>query len=352
VVLTSEGTLLTRRALITGVTGQDGHYLAEHLLVNGYEVWGMVRGQANPRVAALRRLLPDLRIVNGDLLDQGNLTGVVARVQPDEVYNLAAVSFVPLSWQQPDITNQVTGTGVLRMLEAIRAVGAPSGTPSEVGQIRFYQASSSEMFGNAGQVPQNEDTPFRPCSPYGAAKAYGHFITTNYREFYGMHAVSGIMFNHESPRRGAEFVTRKISLAVARIKLGQASELRLGNLNARRDWGFAGDYVQAMRLMVAQHVADDYVIGTGRTHSVRELVELAFTTVGLDWRNHVVVDPALSRRAEVHILCADAARAKKKLGWQPVVSFEELVAMMVEADLALLSSPPSRDDVPVSYQHW
>jgi GDPmannose 4,6-dehydratase len=334
------------------VTGQDGFYLAEHLLTHGYQVWGMVRGQANPRVAALRRLLPDLRIVHGDLLDHGNLTGVVASVQPDEVYNLAAVSFVPLTWQQPDITIQVTGMGVLRMLEAVRTVGALSGSRSPAGQIRFYQASSSEMFGNAEQMPQNEDTPFRPCSPYGAAKVYGHHVIQNYREFYGMHAVSGILFNHESPRRGAEFVSRKISLGVARIKLGQASELRLGNLDARRDWGFARDYVQAMRLMVAQDIADNYVIGTGRTHSVRELAELAFATVGLDWRDHVVVDPALSRRAEVDVLCADAAKARKKLGWQPLASFEELVVMMVEADLALLSGPPARDDVPLSSQQW
>lgn len=312
----------------------------------------MVRGQANPRVAALRRLLPDLRVVHGDLLDQGSLIGVVAHVQPDEVYNLAAVSYVPLSWQQPDLTSQVTGTGVLRMLEAIRTVGAPSGSRSTAGQIRFYQASSSEMFGNVQQAPQNEDTPFHPRSPYGVAKAYGHFITQNYRESYNMHAVSGIMFNHESPRRGAEFVTRKVSLGVARIKLGQASELRLGNLDARRDWGFARDYVHAMRLMVAQDVGDNYVIGTGRTHSVRELVALAFAMVRLDWRDHVVVDPALNRRAEVDVLCADATKAREQLGWQPVVSFEELVTMMIEADLALLSSPPSRDDVPVSSQYW
>jgi GDPmannose 4,6-dehydratase len=343
---------LTRSALITGATGQDGFYLAEHLLGRGYEVWAMVRGQANPRVAALRRLLPDLQVVHGDLLDPASLIAALAQARPDEVYNLAAVSYVPLSWQQPELTTGVTGTGVLRVLEAIRTVGALSPSRSAQGQMRFYQASSSEMFGNAQQVPQNEDTPFHPRSPYGVAKAYGHFITQNYRESYGMHAVSGILFNHESPRRGAEFVTRKVSLGVARIKLGQADKLRLGNLAARRDWGFARDYVEAMRLMLDHEVPDTYVIGTGRTHSVGDLVELAFRLVGLDWHDHVVVDPALSRRAEVDVLCADAGKARERLGWQPRVSFEELVALMVEADLALLSGPPSRDDVPVSSQHW
>ena len=347
-----EGTPLTRRALITGVTGQDGFYLAEHLLAHGREVWGLVRGHANPRVAALRRLLPDVRIVHGDLLDQGSLVAAVSQVQPDEVYNLGAVSFVPLSWQQPELTTQVTGTGVLRMLEAIRTVSALSMSRSSTGQIRFYQASSSEMFGNTRQVPQNEETPFHPRSPYGVSKAYGHFVTQNYRESYDMFAVSGIMFNHESPRRGAEFVTRKVSLGVARIKLGKASKLRLGNLHARRDWGYARDYVEAMRLMIEQDVADTYVIGTGRSYSVRDLVELAFSAAALNWRDHVVIDPSLNRRAEVDVLCADATKAQEKLGWEPTVSFERLISMMVEADLKILSGPPSRDDVPVSAQSW
>lgn len=309
----------------------------------------MVRGQANPKDPALRRAFPDLRIIHGDLVDQGSLVNVVAQVQPDEIYNLGAVSYVPLSWQQPELTSQVTGTGVLRLLDAIRVVGALSGSRSTTGQIRFYQASSSEMFGNVEQVPQNEDTPFHPRSPYGVAKAYGHFITQNYRESYGMYAVSGILFNHESPRRGTEFVTRKVSAGVARIKLGQASELRLGNLDARRDWGFAGDYVEAMRLMLGQEVADNYVIGTGRTHTVRELVELAFATAGLDWHDYVVIDPALTRRAEVDVLCADPSRAMTKLGWRPTVSFEDLVVMMVEADLSWLSSPRAHTDLAVSF---
>ncbi|MCO6010623.1 GDP-mannose 4,6-dehydratase [Actinoallomurus purpureus] len=344
---------MTTRALITGITGQDGSYLAEHLLDQGYEVWGLVRGQANPHVSRLRKHIGDVRLVYGDLLDQGSLISAVEKVRPDEVYNLGAISFVPMSWQQAEITAEVTGMGVLRMLEAIRVVSGISGsrTPGG-GQIRFYQASSSEMFGQVRETPQNERTPFHPRSPYGVAKTYGHFITQNYRESYGMFAVSGILFNHESPRRGSEFVTRKISLGVARIKLGLAHELRLGNLEARRDWGYAGDYVQAMRLMLAQDTPEDYVIGTGRTQAVRELVELAFSTAGLDWRDHVVADPELTRPAEVDLLCGDPKKARDQLGWEPGVSFEELVAMMVESDLVLLSRSDRPEDEPLSFDHW
>jgi len=344
---------LATRALITGITGQDGSYLAEHLLEQGYEVWGLVRGQANPHVSRLRKHIGDVRLVYGDLLDQGSLISAVEKVRPDEVYNLGAISFVPMSWQQAEITAEVTGMGVLRMLEAIRVVSGISGarTPGG-GQIRFYQASSSEMFGQVRETPQNERTPFHPRSPYGVAKTYGHFITQNYRESYGMFAVSGILFNHESPRRGAEFVTRKISLGVARIKLGLATELRLGNLEARRDWGYAGDYVRAMRLMLARETPEDYVIGTGRTQSVRDLVELAFSTAGLDWRDHVVADPGLTRPAEVDLLCGDPKKARDQLGWEPTVSFEELVARMVESDLALLSRSDRPEDEPLSFDHW
>ncbi|MFD0887273.1 GDP-mannose 4,6-dehydratase [Streptosporangium algeriense] len=330
---------MARRALITGITGQDGSYLAECLLDRGYEVWGLVRGQANPRVSRVRRLLRDVRLVRGDLLDQGSLISAVEKVQPDEVYNLGAISFVPMSWEQAELTGEVTGMGVLRMLEAIRVCSGVSSsrTPAESGQIRFYQASSSEMFGQVRETPQTEITPFHPRSPYGVAKAYGHFLTQNYRESYGMFAVSGILFNHESPRRGAEFVTRKVSLGAARIKLGLEDRLRLGNLEARRDWGYAGDYVRAMHLMLQADRPEDYVIGTGRTHTVRELVEAAFAAVGLDWERHVVTDRSLHRPAEVDLLCADPKKAREQLGWEPSVSFEELVAMMVESDLKLLS---------------
>jgi GDPmannose 4,6-dehydratase len=332
---------LARRALITGITGQDGSYLAEHLLEQGYEVWGLARGQANPRVSRMRKLLADVRVVRGDLLDQGSLISAVERVQPDEVYNLGAISFVPMSWEQAELTAEVTGMGVLRMLEAIRVCsgvsrGGSAGAPA--GQIRFYQASSSEMFGQVSETPQNERTAFHPRSPYGVAKAYGHFLTQNYRESYGMFAVSGILFNHESPRRGAEFVTRKVSLGVARIKLGLATELRLGNLEARRDWGFAGDYVKAMHLMLQTANPEDYVIGTGRMKSVRELVEAAFGAAGLDWERYVVTDQALHRPAEVDLLCADPKKARAQLGWEPRVSFDELIALMVESDLRLLSN--------------
>jgi GDPmannose 4,6-dehydratase len=331
---------LARRALITGITGQDGSYLAEHLLSQGYEVWGLARGQANPRVSRMRKLLADVQVVRGDLLDQGSLISAVEKVQPDEVYNLGAISFVPMSWEQAELTAEVTGMGVLRMLEAIRVCSGVSrgGASSSSGQIRFYQASSSEMFGQVSETPQNELTAFHPRSPYGVAKAYGHFLTQNYRESYGMYAVSGILFNHESPRRGAEFVTRKVSLGVARIKLGQATDLRLGNLEARRDWGFAGDYVQAMHLMLQAGTPDDYVIGTGRMKSVRELVSAAFAAAGLDWEQYVVTDQALHRPAEVDLLCADPKKARTQLGWEPTMSFDELVAGMVESDLRLLSN--------------
>ncbi|WP_169947356.1 GDP-mannose 4,6-dehydratase [Microbispora sp. H11081] len=337
---------MARRALITGITGQDGSYLAEHLLSEGYEVWGLVRGQANPRVPRVRRLLQDVRLVRGDLLDQGSLISAVEKAQPDEVYNLGAISFVPMSWEQAELTGEVTGMGVLRVLEAIRVCsGITASRGSATGQIRFYQASSSEMFGQVRETPQTERTPFHPRSPYGVAKAYGHFLTQNYRESYGMFAVSGILFNHESPRRGAEFVTRKVSLGVARIKLGMAAELRLGNLGARRDWGFAGDFVRAMHMMLSAAEPEDYVIGTGRTHSVRELVEAAFAAADLDWERYVVCDAALHRPAEVDLLCADPKKARTQLGWEPTVSFEELVAMMVEADLRLLADGGDPDGV-------
>ena len=286
----------------------------------------------------VREILGDVRLVRGDLLDQGSLISAVERVQPDEVYNLAAISYVPMSWQQAELTGEVTGLGVLRVLEAIRVCSGINGSRSPGhGQIRFYQASSSEMFGKVRESPQTEQTPFHPRSPYGVAKAYGHHLTQNYRESYGMFAVSGILFNHESPRRGSEFVTRKVSLGVAKIKLGYEKQLRLGNLGASRDWGFAGDYVRAMYLMLRREEPTDYVVGTGVTHSVGELVELAFGVVGLDWRDHVVTDAAFIRPAEVDQLCANPAKAASELGWEPGIGFEELVAMMVEADLKLLT---------------
>ncbi|MGH3326862.1 MAG: GDP-mannose 4,6-dehydratase [Streptomycetales bacterium] len=329
-----------RRALITGITGQDGRYLAEHLLEQGYEVWGLVRGQANPRVALLRQRLGDVCLVQGDLLDQRSLINAVERTRPDEVYNLGAISYVPLSWEQAEVTAEVTGMGVLRMLEAIRVISDINVSgPAPRGQIRFYQASSSEMFGKVSDATQNEETPFHPRSPYGVAKAYGHYITQNYRESYGMFAVSGILFNHESPRRGPEFVTRKVTLAAARIRLGMQRELRLGNLEARRDWGYAGDYVRAMHLMVGQDTPEDYVVGTGQMYSVRDLVEYAFEAAGLDWRGYVVSDPELTRPAEVNLLCADAKKAREELRWEPTMSFRELITTMVESDLVMLSGP-------------
>jgi GDPmannose 4,6-dehydratase len=325
---------MTKTALITGITGQDGSYLAEHLLSEGYEVWGLVRGQASPSVRGSGQLTREIRLVRGDLLDQGSLIAAVERVQPDEVYNLGAISYVPMSWQQAELTSEVTGVGVLRMLEAIRTCsGISSSRAAGRGQIRFYQASSSEMFGMTSESLQNEQTPFHPRSPYGVAKVYGHFLTQNYRESYGMFAVSGILFNHESPRRGEEFVTRKVSLGVARIRHGLERQLRLGTLSVRRDWGFAGDYVRAMHMMMTRDDPEDFVVGTGVTHSVADLVELAFSIAGLDWREHVTSEAAFTRPAEVNQLCADPAKAAERLGWKPKTSFAELIAMMVESDL-------------------
>jgi len=321
-------------ALITGITGQDGFYLAEYLLSLGYDVYGMIRGQANPKRPLVEEALPNVRIMDGDLLDQASLIAMVQNVQPDEVYNLAAISFVPLSWNQPELTGEITGLGVLRLLEAIRLVSGVSPSRSQSGRgIKFYQASSSEMFGKVRQTPQNEQTPFYPRSPYGVAKVYGHYLTVNYRESYGIFACSGILFNHESPRRGPEFSTRKISQAAVRIKLGRQKELVLGNLDSRRDWGYAGDYVRAMHLMLQQPEPDDYVVGTGRSHAVRDFVELAFQHVGLPWEEYIRSDPQFMRPAEVDYLLADATKAREKLAWEPTVSFEELVRMMVEADL-------------------
>ena len=321
------------KALITGVTGQDGSYLAEFLLEKGYDVVGMVRRTSHDSYERIEHLLDRMEIVAADLLDQHSLTVVLQETRPDEVYNLAAQSFVPTSWTQPVLTGEFTALGVTRILEAIRLVRPDA---------RFYQASSSEMFGKVSETPQRETTPFYPRSPYGVAKVYGHWITVNYRESYDLFAVSGILFNHESPRRGIEFVTRKVTDGVARIKLGLAGELRLGNLDSRRDWGFAGDYVEAMWLMLQQPQARDYVIGTGETHSVRELVELAFGHVGLDYRKHVVSDPRFHRPAEVDLLLADPTKARTELGWKPKVSFPELVAMMVDADLKRLSAAARR----------
>ena len=314
-------------ALITGVTGQDGSYLAELLIDKGYDVTGVVRRTSHHSYERIDHLLDRMRIVPADLLDQHSLTMVVQEARPDEVYNLAAQSYVPTSWSQPVLTGEYTALGVTRMLEAIRLVHPAA---------RFYQASSSEMFGRVAESPQSETTPFYPRSPYGVAKVYGHWITVNYRESYGMYAVSGILFNHESPRRGIEFVTRKVTDAVARIKLGLASELRLGNLDARRDWGFAGDYVDAMWRMLQPAQPRDYVIGTGRTHSVQQLCEVAFAHAGLEWREHVVQDPRFMRPAEVDLLLADPSRARDELGWTPTVDFAGLIGMMVDADLARL----------------
>ena len=320
-----------RRALITGITGQDGSYLAELLLGEGYEVFGMVRRSSTENFERIAHLADRITLVQGDLLDQLSLDAVLRSSEPHEVYNLAAQSFVPTSWRQPVLTAEFTAVGVTRVLEAIRSFD-----PS----IRFYQASSSEMFGKVREVPQTELTPFYPRSPYGVAKAYGHFITVNYRESYGLFAVSGILFNHESPRRGLEFVTRKVSDGVARIKLGLADELRLGNLDAKRDWGFAGDYVRAMWQMLQQEEPGDYVIATGEEHSVQEFVELAFAHVGIDPAKHVVVDQEFLRPAEVDHLVGNSAKAREMLGWEPKISFQELVEMMVDADLDRLSGEP------------
>jgi len=316
-----------RTALITGITGQDGSYLAELLLEKGYRVVGMVRRASTENFERITHLRERIELRQADLLDQLSLIDVLRTVHPEEIYNLAAQSFVPTSWQQPVLTAEFDAVGVTRLLEAVRLV-APG--------ARFYQASSSEMFGQVRETPQRETTPFYPRSPYGVAKAYGHFITVNYRESYGLYACSGILFNHESPRRGREFVTRKVSDGAARVKLGLAQELRLGNLGARRDWGFAGDYVEAMWRMLQQPKADDYVVATGESHTVRELVEIAFGAVGLDWREWVHEDPALLRPAEVERLVGDASKARRVLGWAPRVSFRELVETMVRADLERL----------------
>jgi GDPmannose 4,6-dehydratase len=318
-----------KRALITGITGQDGSYLAELLLAKDYEVFGVVRRTSHHGLERIDHIADRLTILPADLLDQHSLTVALRETRPHEVYNLAAQSYVPTSWSQPVLTGEFTALGVTRMLEAIRLAHPTA---------RFYQASSSEMFGKVTETPQRESTPFYPRSPYGVAKAYGHWITVNYRESYGMFAVSGILFNHESPRRGLEFVTRKVTDGVARIKLGLATELRLGNLDAHRDWGFAGDYVDAMWRMLQAETPDDYVIGTGVTHSVRDLVVTAFSHVGLDWESYVRVDPAFIRPAEVDLLLADPTRAKKELGWTPTVGFAELITMMVDADLARLET--------------
>ena len=316
-----------KTALITGITGQDGSYLAEHLLEQGYRVVGMTRRSSTDVQERIEHIVDRIEIVSGDLLDQSSMTKIVAEVRPEEIYNLAAQSFVPTSWAQPVLTGEFTALGVTRVLEAIRAVDST---------IRFYQASSSEMFGKVQEVPQVETTPFYPRSPYGVAKVYGHWITVNYRESYDLFAVSGILFNHESPRRGKEFVTRKITDGVARIKLKIASELRLGNIDAFRDWGFAGDYVRAMWMMLQQPQPDDYVISTGEAHSVREFLQIAFSAVDLDYEKYVVVDPRFYRPAEVDHLIGDPAKAKRALGWTPKTSFPELVEMMVLADLARL----------------
>ncbi len=315
------------KALVTGVTGQDGSYLADFLLEQGYDVIGMVRRSSTVNFARIHHIQDRITLVSGDLLDLGSLISILQEHGPSEVYNLAAQSFVPTSWEQPVFTGEVTALGVTRMLEAIRTVDE---------SIRFYQASSSEMFGKVREVPQRESTPFYPRSPYGVAKVYGHWITINYRESYDLHATSGILFNHESPRRGLEFVTRKVTYGVARIKLGLADELRLGNLDSRRDWGYAGDYVRAMWLMLQQPQPDDYVIATGETHSIRELCQEAFGYVDLDWEEYVVQDPRFMRPAEVDLLVGDAAKAGQVLGWEPNVSFRGLVRMMVDSDLALL----------------
>jgi GDPmannose 4,6-dehydratase len=313
-----------RRALITGITGQDGSYLAELLLEQGYEVFGLVRRSSSANLARIQHILPRLHLVQGDLLDQSSLMRALAESRPQEIYNLAAQSFVPTSFDEPVHTAEITGIGVTRLLEALRHV-AP--------KARFYQASTSEMFGHAAETPQRETTPFHPRSPYGVAKAYAHWITVNFRESYGLFCTSGILFNHESPRRGTEFVTRKITRAAARIALGLERQLVLGNLEARRDWGFAGDYVRAMWSMLQQPEPSDFVIATGVVHSVREVCELAFEEAGLDWREHVSVDAAFERPAEVHLLCGDASKARAELGWQPRMDFQTLIRTMLQADL-------------------
>jgi GDPmannose 4,6-dehydratase len=317
------------RALITGITGQDGLYLAELLTAKGYEVFGLIRGQNNPKADLVRATVPEVTLLNGDLTDVSSLVRVLAIAQPDEVYNLGAISFVAYSWENASLTSDVTAKGVLNIIEATRLYAG-----ADIGKVRFYQASSSEMFGKVQEVPQRESTLLWPRSPYGVAKVFGHYMTINYRESYGMHASSGILFNHESPRRGPEFVTRKVSQAVARIKLGVQDELVLGNLDAQRDWGFAGDYVEAMWRMLQQPRGDDYVISTGTTHSIRDLLDVAFAAAGIgDWSGHVRQDQQFVRPAEVDLLVGDSTKARETLGWQPTVSFEQLVTMMVENDL-------------------
>jgi GDPmannose 4,6-dehydratase len=321
---------MSKRALITGITGQDGSYLAELLLEKGYEVYGMIRRLSAPNTWRIDHLLDRITLKPADLLDQLSLLRLIDEVRPHEIYNLAAMSFVPASWDQPMLTGEFNSQGVTRMLDAVRRVDAG---------IRFYQASSSEMFGKVREVPQTEMTPFYPRSPYGVSKVFAHYITVNYRESYDLFAVSGMLFNHESPRRGLEFVTRKVSDGVARIKLGLAKELAIGNLDAHRDWGFAGDYVRAMWLMLQQDKPDDYVVATGVAHSVRELIEIAFGRVGLDWQKYVRVDPALLRPAEVDHLLGDSSKARRQLQWTPQVDFKQLVEMMVDADMKRLSAP-------------
>lgn len=324
---------MVKKAIITGITGQDGSYLAEFLLSKGYDVYGMVRRTSTVFYERIRRIQDDITLIPGDLSDQTSLTRALSDIKPDEVYNLGAQSFVPTSWNQPAFTGDITGLGVTRMLEAIHTVSP---------KTRFYQASSSEMFGKVQEVPQKETTPFWPRSPYGVAKVYGHWITVNYRESYDMYAVSGILFNHESPRRGLEFVTRKVTHHAAKIKLGLADELRIGNLDAQRDWGFAGDYVQAMWLMLQQDTPDDYVVATGKTHTVERLLDVAFNCVDLDWKNYTKQDPRFMRPAEVELLIGDPSKAQAKLGWEPTVSFEAMIQMMVEADLKQLKEHPER----------
>ena len=330
--MNSDWTYMTaKRALITGITGQDGRFLADLLHGKGYQVFGLLKGQANPRADVIRRDHPFVELVDGDLTDLTSLVRATELAEPDEVYNLGAISFVAMSFHQAELTANVTGTGVLRMLEAIRMVG---GAKNNI--IRFYQASSSEMFGKVRQTPQTEMTPFYPRSPYGCAKVYGHDITVNYRESYDMYACSGILFNHESERRGLEFVTRKITNAAARIKLGLQEQLALGNLDPQRDWGYAGDYVEAMWMMLQQDEPDDYVVATGETHTVRDFVQKAFEHAGIsDWEKHVVIDPRFFRPAEVDLLVGDASKAESKLGWRRKVSFDELVQRMVDNDLAI-----------------
>jgi len=318
------------RALITGITGQDGLYLGELLASKGYEVYGLIRGQNNPKRALVEATIPGIKLLTGDITDLSSLIRILDVSQPDEVYNLGAISFVAYSWENAHLTSDVTGKGVLNMLEAVRLYAG-----KDLGKVRFYQASSSEMFGKVQQVPQTEETLLWPRSPYGVAKVFGHYMTINYRESYDMHASSGILFNHESPRRGPEFVTRKVTQSVARISLGLQSEIVMGNLDAKRDWGFAGDYVEAMWRMLQQDVADDYVIATNETHSIRELLDHAFAAVGIDdWSGYVRQDPEFMRPAEVDLLIGDSSKAREVLGWTPTVSFPDLVTMMVDSDLA------------------